>query len=180
MHRQDLPIDPGADVSVEAELPPARFAADLYQVVARLSLDGRLVDQMTTGFVVEDTKVQRSAAGSRFVDNYFTRGERPVFLFGSDDYSHTYRSAFENPLTWAEDHRAARDIGLQVYENLQYSQRGPTLDESDWRSFPRHGAAHAEAQFGFHARHVDRFQRSRRRRTVGRSECRLRPVRRTA
>ena len=130
-----LQVEPGADANVEAEFAPAKFASDFYQIVARLSLDDRPVDQMTTGFVVEDIKVQRSAAESRFVDNYFTQGGRPVFLFGSDDYSHTYHSAFENPLTWAEDHRAARDIGLQVYENLQYSQKGPTLDESDWRTF---------------------------------------------
>lgn len=135
IHRQEATIEPGAEVSVEYEFAAGKFASDLYQIDARLSLEGRLVDQMVSGFVVEAASVHQSAAESRFVDNYFTHGGRPVFLFGSDDYSHTYHSAFENPLTWAQDHRAARDIGLQVYENLQYAQRGPKLEESDWRSF---------------------------------------------
>jgi hypothetical protein len=135
LHTRDAQIDPGAEQVFDAEFAPEQFTADLYQIVARLSLDGKPVDEMTTGFVVEDREIHRSAAESRFVDNYFTHGGRPMFLFGSDDYSHTYRSAFENPLTWAQDHRAARDIGLQVYENLQYTHPGPELHEADWRAF---------------------------------------------
>jgi hypothetical protein len=140
IHEAQVQVEPGVDRKVEATFAPGAFSADLYQVGCELSLDGRPVDRMETGFVVRRPDVVRSAAASRFVANYFTRGNRPVFLFGSDTYSVTYTSAFENPLTWHRELSAARDIGLQVYENLQYHRPGHLLEDSDWRAF------HAMAQ----------------------------------
>ena len=135
VHEERLTVSPESDETVEATFQPKTFGSDLYKVSALLVIDAEPVDEMTTGFVVERAEVMRSAAESRFDGNYFTQGGRPMFLFGSDTYSYTYRSSHENPFTWAQDHRAARDAGLNVYENLQYNQPKHKLLESDWRAF---------------------------------------------
>lgn len=71
----------------------------------------------------------------RFERNYFTLNGRPQFLFGSDDYAVTYQAAAENPWTWSQMLAAARDHGLDLYENLQHQGPGHTLREEDWRDF---------------------------------------------
>ena len=39
-------------------------------------------------------------------------------------------------MTWAQDLQAGRDLGLNLYENLQYYDRpGYRMGEDDWRSF---------------------------------------------
>jgi hypothetical protein len=135
LKREEVIVAPGREQTISCSRAAGRFANDLCRVVARLEVNGSRADEVETGFVVEDLAVHQAAAPSRFVANYFTRGDRPLFLFGTDTYSYTYLSAFDNPLTWARDHRAARDIGLQVYENLQYSQAEYRLTEADWRAF---------------------------------------------
>ncbi len=133
---REIALQADADEEAAAEFLAAPGGPDLRVLSAQLRLDGEVIDEMKTGFVVDRPEIAHAAADSRFVANYFTRGGRPMFLFGSDTYSYTYLTATENPLTWARDHAAARDIGLNVYENLQYS-RAPTyaLTESDWRAF---------------------------------------------
>ena len=131
---EEIVVNAETDVTVRTTFAPKRFADDLYEARAVLTINGEPVDEMSTGFVVERREVMSSASDSLFVGNYFTRGGRPVFLFGSDTYSYTYKSAHENPLTWAQDHRAARDVGLNVYENLQYSNPGHQMADSDWRA----------------------------------------------
>ena len=135
LHEEAIVADTESDATVRTTFQPGQFASDLYRVTAVLMIDDKPVDEMTAGFVVDRASVMQSAADSRFADNYFTRGDRPVFLFGSDTYSYTYRSAHESPLTWAQDHHAARDVGLNVYENLQYNGPKHQLADSDWRAF---------------------------------------------
>ncbi len=135
IHEEVLRLEPGATCRREADVAAEDCPGDLIRVAARLSIDGQIVDEMETAVVRESRDVLHSAAESRFVDNYFTHGGRPLFLFGSDTYSDTYDTAVENPLTWSQDLRAARDLGVQVYENLQYTRPGFQLDQADWESF---------------------------------------------
>ena len=123
-----LRLEPGATRRLETALAANECPGDLIRISARLAIGGQTADEMETGVVRECGEVLGSAAESRFVDNYFTHGGRPLFLFGSDTYSYTYQTAFDNPLTWSRDHQAAHDLGLQVYENLQYSRPGFQLD----------------------------------------------------
>ena len=132
---QTLTLESGASRKIEAEFSPPKFSGDAGLIYAKVEIDGRTIDEMETGYVVDRPEVARSAAPSRMSGNYFTHGNRPLFLFGTDTYSYTYFSAFDNPLTWARDHRACRDYGIQVYENLQFSRPGHQLTEADWRSF---------------------------------------------
>jgi hypothetical protein len=118
--------------------PPSKLPspkAGLWRVTAELQLDGRPVDQVTTGFITERPGEMSSGPVLRFKENYFTLDGRPQFLFGSDTYDSIYHSASENPLTWAAELTAARDMGVDVYENLQYTKPGHVFDEDDWRSF---------------------------------------------
>ncbi|NLX57240.1 MAG: hypothetical protein GXY58_19195 [Planctomycetaceae bacterium] len=119
----------------EAELgpvPPGQAAARLR---VRLLLDDKPFDQLTTGVVQEDAEVLQSGPQLRFVDNYFTLNNRPLFLFGTDTYARTYQAAYENPATWLEELTAARDVGLNLYENLQYQRPGHQMRDEDWRKF---------------------------------------------
>ena len=131
----DLTVEPGFWQTAESPWEPGQFESDVYELVAELRLEGRPVDRMSTGFVVQDEEVVKSGRELRFEDNYFTLDGRPTFLFGSDTYSNVYNSATENPWTWNLDHIAARDYGFNVYENLQYSNADYRFTDKDWRKF---------------------------------------------
>ena len=132
---RDVAVQAGGTVRIDAVFDEFDRSGDLYRVVARLEEAGEPIDEMVTGFVVEQTDVVRAGPPLRFKGNYFTLHDRPVFLFGSDTYSRTYKTACENPWTWSQELAAARDIGLNLYENLQYTNPGHRMDDSDWRSF---------------------------------------------
>ena len=94
----------GKDSSTGSELPATPTQSQevgLWRVSAGLLLDGRPVDQLTSGFVLEQPAAMQSGPALRFKGNYFTLDGRPQFLFGSDTYHSIYNSASENPLTWA-------------------------------------------------------------------------------
>ena len=140
--RQSLTVTPGARVlefAVPSEvLWPAADkapAGGLWQVTAELRLDGQAVDQLDVGLVCEQPAAMRSGPELRFQNNYFTLDGRPQFLFGSDTYHSIYDSDSESPLTWAAELSAARDLGLDLYENLQYTKPGHVFGEEDWRGF---------------------------------------------
>jgi hypothetical protein len=120
---------------VEAAFPKLNTKASLCQVTAQLRLDEAIGDEMTSGFVVGRPTTLQSGPELRFADSYFTLRGRPMFLFGSDAYSLTYKSAAENPLVWSQELVAARDIGLNLYENLQYTNPDHRMTEDDWRAF---------------------------------------------
>jgi hypothetical protein len=132
---KELVVEPGNAQRVEAALGPVKGHADRWQVAATLRAGGETIDELVTGYVVDRPEIVQSGAALRFVDNYFTLNGRPMFLFGSDESAHVYLAPQENPLTWSEDLLAARDIGLNVYENLHYSCPNYALTENDWRDF---------------------------------------------
>ncbi|MBM4092130.1 MAG: hypothetical protein FJ276_22275, partial [Planctomycetes bacterium] len=85
--------------------------------------------------VLENLQVVASGPALRFRDNYFTLNGRPMFLFGTDTYARLYKSASENPWTWNEELARARDVGVNLYENLQYQRPGHVMRDDDWRAF---------------------------------------------
>ncbi len=128
-------VAPGTSHHVEFKLPQVPAGTGLYEIRAVLRLDGQAMDEIRSGFVVERPEAVKSGTPLRFAGNYFRLNTRPVFLFGSDDYSVTYRASCENPLTWAEMLTASRDIGISLYENLQYVRPGHKMSDEDWREF---------------------------------------------
>lgn len=133
--RHSVQLKPGQTQPIRVELDAPADDADLGQVVATLTADGQPIDELATGYVVERREVIRRGADLRFADNYFTRGGRPMFLFGTDETAYVYLTPHENPLTWSRDLLAARDVGMNLYENLQYSRPGHVMAEADWRNF---------------------------------------------
>jgi len=133
--RCDVRVEPEDNKIVEVVLPKLDDKSDIHQIDAELLINGEPVDQMSTGFVVADPAVVSAGSTLRFNENYFTLDERPTFLFGTDTYSRTYNSAAENPLTWLDELSAARDVGMNLYENLQYTNPGHKMADDDWRSF---------------------------------------------
>ena len=134
IHRE-VTVQSGTSEEVRVEFPPLPEQSDLWRLTARLTSGGARIDEIATGVVRENPAIRSLAPPLRFRDNYFTLGGRPVFLFGSDSYSETYVAASENPLTWSHELEAARDYGVQLYENLQYNHADESLSETDWRSF---------------------------------------------
>jgi hypothetical protein len=132
---QQVVVRPAENVSVEVTFETPGDGPDLCQIEALLEIDGRSVDRMETGIVIEDAGILTSGPQLRFADNYFALNGRPTFLFGTDTYARTYQSAAENPLTWHAELAAARDFGMNLYENLQYSRPGHAMTDDDWRSF---------------------------------------------
>lgn len=125
------------EVTVRFRVPER--SPDLVKVRARLVEGAQPIDEMVTGFVVRRPDIVARAPRLTFADNYFRLDGRPVFLFGSDNYSNDYKSDAMNPLRWDEIQALARDMGLQVYENLQYSNPGHNMTEKDWRAFQAMG-----------------------------------------
>jgi hypothetical protein len=119
----------------QADLGPVPMTRDVARLRVSLSIDDTLIDQMTTGVVPRDDAVVGAGPRLRFAHNYFTLNDRPMFLFGTDTYARTYQSECENPATWLEDLTAARDVGLNLYENLQYQRPGHQMRDDDWRKF---------------------------------------------
>jgi hypothetical protein len=133
--RRELSLKPGEAQRVYVELAPAVGPVSLGQVMATLSAGDEPIDQLATGYVVERPEVIRSGADLRFSANYFTRNGRPTFLFGTDETAYVYLTPNENPLCWSRDLLAARDVGMNLYENLQYSRPGHAMRDADWRNF---------------------------------------------
>jgi hypothetical protein len=132
--QRELRVPAGQAERVQLELTPAVDGIHLGQVRVTLSAGGEPIDCLATGYVVDRPEVIRSGADLRFADNYFTRAGRPSFLFGTDETAYVYLTPNENPLTWSRDLLAARDVGMNLYENLQYSRPGHVMQDADWRN----------------------------------------------
>ncbi len=128
-------VEPGRQTLIEqvARLPDSKTG--LYRVVVELDTGHGREDRMETGFVALSGLGSSDRSPLDFRDNYLRLGKRPLFLFGSDNYGNVYQSSTESPLWWAREHRASRDFGFQLYENLQYSNAGHRMTERDWRRF---------------------------------------------
>lgn len=132
---EDVRVGPHASVEVRGVFLHPDGGEDLGRVTAVMTQDGMAIDEMTTGFVIDRPDAEKAGLELRFENNYFTVNGRPLFLFGTDTYAYTYKSVHENPLTWSQEHEKARDMGVNLYENLQYVDPGDSLSEEDWRSF---------------------------------------------
>lgn len=118
--RFDVAVGPGQTNLVSGRWRPARFESDFYRLVAHLADATNVLDQIAGGFVVRDEKTIASGPRLTCRDNYLRFGDRPLFQFGTDDWSYVFTTARETPLQWLEDMRLRRDLGVTLYENLQF------------------------------------------------------------
>lgn len=111
----------GASEVVSAEFAPGRFTDDLYRVTAEMSIDGRQVDLMETGFAAYQPEVTAAGLMLRLNDNYFHDGDRPVLLSGTNVTGSVFFSGNEDPLVWDRDLARMRECGLNIIRVLHFS-----------------------------------------------------------
>ncbi|NOY80758.1 MAG: hypothetical protein GXP31_07110 [Kiritimatiellaeota bacterium] len=130
-------VEPGRQAPLEQTVRLPDHETGLYRVVAELTVsdESETADRVETGFVTLTGLETPNRSPLDVRDNYLRLGGRPLFLFGSDNYANVYLSSTESPLWWAREHRASRDFGFELYENLQYSNPDHRMTERDWRRF---------------------------------------------
>ena len=117
----NLLLKAGGTESVQAEYQPNQFTSDLYRVTAQMTLNGKTVDTIETGFVADDLETVASGPKLRFKNNYFHFGERPVILSGTNATGAIFCSGNENPLVWDQDLARMSDNGQNVLRVLHFS-----------------------------------------------------------
>jgi len=119
----------GKSQTVSLEWKPASFKTDFYYLLGRLWDGDKEIDRIESAFLVRNEKTIAKGPALNFRDNYLRLGDRPMFLFGTDDWSYTFTTRRETPLQWLRDMRTRRDLGVQIYENLQFSIPAPAQRE---------------------------------------------------
>lgn len=127
----NLVLQAGTTTTISLPWTPTRFTADFYSVLGQLWADGKEIDRIQSGFVVEDGKTIASGPRLSFRGNYLHLGNRPTFLFGTDDWAYVFNTKRETPLQWLRDMRLRRDLGVQIYENLQFGALPPFTPEPE-------------------------------------------------
>ncbi|HOX37767.1 MAG TPA: hypothetical protein PL033_07245 [Candidatus Brocadiia bacterium] len=127
-------LNPGESKSLT--IPDFPIAGDgLAKIRCALSYGGKTVDEEITGFVAKNESAVKSGPQLSFSDNYFRLDGRPVFMTGSDTFNNVFNTRCHNPATWDRDLRMAKDIGLSVYENLQYTPPNFEFSEKQFNQF---------------------------------------------
>lgn len=131
-----LTVPAGKLQAVTLAWKPGEFAADFYHLLGQLWEGDQEIDCCESAFLVRNERVLAGGPALNFRDNYLRLGRRPMFLFGTDDWSYVFTSRQETPLQWLRDMRLRRDLGVQIYENLQFgipqdSQREDLLRKLD-------------------------------------------------
>ncbi len=116
---------PGFVTETTVGWKPQRFKRDFYHVVARLmdvgaGVPASPIDHIESGFIVWNEKTIAAGPLLKYQNNYLHIGSRPMFLFGTDDWSYVFTTTRETPLQWWKDMVMRRDFGVQIYENLQF------------------------------------------------------------
>jgi len=132
------------------EWSPGDFAADFYTIRVGLqdrTGEGREIDVCRGGLVAWHDSTIAQGPDLRLRNNYLHYGERPLFLFGTDDWYYVFGTDRETPLQWREDMEKRRDFGVMIYENLQVGWlRDPQEQERFFRKCD--GVVQLSQQFG--------------------------------
>lgn len=125
--------DAASTMSAAVEFAPGKFACDLYTVTAELTIDGKIVDTMQTGFIAWNPDVIAGGFKLRLKDNYFRDGVRPLLLSGTNITGAMCYSAAENPLIWDRDLATMRENGVNIMRFLgiqlhHYNEPGVPAD----------------------------------------------------
>lgn len=129
--KTNFTIAAGHALPVALEWRPDKFASDFYYVFGQLWDGDEEIDRIQSGFVVASDRTLTSGPSLTLRDNYLHLGKRPVFLFGTDDWAYVFNTKRETPLQWLRDMRLRRDLGVQIYENLQFGTITPFTTETD-------------------------------------------------
>lgn len=139
--RAETPVTlaPGQSTELSQRLAVSAPRTGLLELRAQLVVGGRTIDELASGVVIQDPAALLSGPRLDWRDNYLQLNGRPCFVFGSDSWCDHYGYAEMNPLRWDRMHAVARDHGVQLYENLQYSSPDHRMAHTDWRRFEAMG-----------------------------------------
>lgn len=115
-----LLVGPGETKNVTARITLPDRGPDFVHAIGRICEGAAELDCIESGVVVRDRRTLASGPKLRFRDNYLRFGRRPLLLFGTDDWGHVFNTDRETPLQWLRDMRQRRDLGVLIYENLQF------------------------------------------------------------
>jgi hypothetical protein len=118
-------IAAGQQKTVALEWNGGPLTKDFYYVLAHLWEGNQEIDTIESAFMIRSPAAATKAPALDFKNNYLRLGKRPMFLFGTDDWSYTFTTKRETPLQWLRDMRLRRDLGVQIYENLQFGMPEP-------------------------------------------------------
>jgi len=90
-----------------------------YRVMCEIRDNGRRVDTLEGGVVVWRPEIVARGPRISLRDNLLRVNDMPRFLFGTDDWGYVFWEDRETPATWRFDAAQRRDMGVQIYENLQ-------------------------------------------------------------
>jgi hypothetical protein len=120
-----IAVPAGKAQGITLDSKPGAFHSDFYYLVGHLWEGEEEIDRIESGFLVWNQKALAKGPALNLRDNYLRYGDRPLFLFGTDDWSYTFSTRRETPLQWLRDMRARRDLGVEIYENLQFGIPAP-------------------------------------------------------
>ena len=121
-HHEALVAAPGVATDCTFDWSLVRPDQDFYRIRADLVSGPESADRIDIlegGFVVRQDHVLAAGPKLTYRDNYLHVDDRPVFLFGTDDWSYVFTTDRETPLQWRRDMAKRRDFGVTIYENLQ-------------------------------------------------------------
>ncbi len=121
--RRTVPVQLGSGetrvVTVETS---ARFSRTGYvPTVARLSDGTSSVDEVRSGFCVENRAVIASGPRAEWKENYFSLNGRSQILFGSNQTGMMFFAEGEGPAMWERDFSLMARAGLRVLRILHFS-----------------------------------------------------------
>ncbi len=115
--RREVKVKNFADEEYTFTWAPGAYADNFYQIEVRLLLEGKLVDQASTGLIIWDPSAIGQGLKLDYERNYFRVNDRPQFLEGCKTASFPYLTdqPQENPLLWRKQFRKMSDNGLDIY-----------------------------------------------------------------
>ena len=104
------------DDECRAEWKLGKFDKDFYYVKAQLEVDGKIIDNLDTGFVVWNTEVLKNGVQLDFADNYFHFSGKTAFLCGTKTGSfYLSEISSEEPLRWDCRFQKLQDNRIDTY-----------------------------------------------------------------
>ena len=106
-----LTVPAGKAQPVTLEWKPGAFRADFYYLLGQLWDGDKEIDRIESAFLVRNEKAIAKGPALNFRDNYLRLGTRPMFLFGTDDWSYTFYDAPRDAAAMAARHAGAARSG---------------------------------------------------------------------
>lgn len=111
----------GEEATLSVEVPARSVRTGYVPFAARLVGASGVVDEIRSGFCVENKAVVASGPKVEWRGNYFTLNGRPQIILGSNQTGMMFFAEGEGPATWERDFAMMARAGLRVLRILHFS-----------------------------------------------------------